>query len=274
MQQIVIDKQDMTYLMWSKVRNSSGTAGSFLKSYSDLGEKKLYYKLSNFDSQKGIVGHESVNEIIVDRLLTKLGVEHLNYRLIYVDIIVNEKKYETWICESEDFKKSGDSKIALDEYYELEHMDGETPMDFCCRMGWQEYIYEMLVVDYLIMNRDRHGANIEVLKNNFDKTIRLAPLFDHGLSLLYQCQTKEQIMQVDINQEKRVQCFFADGGTTLEHLQMIPKGCYPKFQSLKESDRKDIFKDLDQVLDQELIDKIWEMIWTRWCYYESLCNQK
>lgn len=70
--QLILEKQDMTYLSWSKIRHSSGTAGSFLKSYSELDGKKIYYKLSNYDSVKGVIGHESVNELIVDRLLTIL----------------------------------------------------------------------------------------------------------------------------------------------------------------------------------------------------------
>ena len=51
----------MTYLSWSKIRNSSGTAGSFLKGYSVLGGNKVYYKLSNFDKIKGVIGHVCVN---------------------------------------------------------------------------------------------------------------------------------------------------------------------------------------------------------------------
>lgn len=53
--------------------------------------KKIYYKLSNYDSEKGIIGHECVNEIIVDRLLSILGVEHLEYQLIHADIEIDEK---------------------------------------------------------------------------------------------------------------------------------------------------------------------------------------
>ena len=34
--QLIREKQDLTYLSWSVYRNSSG-AGSFLKSYSELG---------------------------------------------------------------------------------------------------------------------------------------------------------------------------------------------------------------------------------------------
>ena len=74
---VVKEKQNMTYLSWAKIRNSSGTAGSFLKSLSDFEDIKTYYKLSNYDAYRGIIGHECVNEIIVDRLLSILGIEHL-----------------------------------------------------------------------------------------------------------------------------------------------------------------------------------------------------
>ena len=91
----------------------SGSAGSFLKSYDDTGKKKKYYKLSDFDPVKGIIGHECVNE--------------------------------------------------------------------------------MFVIDYLVLNRDRHGANIEILRDLKTKTVRPAPLFDHGLSLVCRCHTSEEL---------------------------------------------------------------------------------
>ena len=43
---IILEKQDLSYLSWARVKNSSGTAGSYLKAYSDLGERKIYYKLT------------------------------------------------------------------------------------------------------------------------------------------------------------------------------------------------------------------------------------
>jgi hypothetical protein len=72
--QIIHELQDMTHLSWAKTRNSSGTAGSFLKAYEDGVDGKTYFKLSNYDAWKGIIGHECVNEIIVDRLLSILGM--------------------------------------------------------------------------------------------------------------------------------------------------------------------------------------------------------
>ena len=50
----------------------------------------------------------------------------------------------------------------------------------------------MIAVDYIILNRDRNGANIEVLRNARTHTLRIAPLFDHGLSLLYSCMSDEE----------------------------------------------------------------------------------
>ncbi|MEG1525845.1 MAG: hypothetical protein RR475_12645, partial [Clostridia bacterium] len=162
--QLILEKEDLRYLSWAKIRNSSGTAGSFLKAYSELGGKKLYYKLSDYDAAKGVVGFECVNELIVDRLLDILGIEHLHYNLIHADILLGGREESVFLCTSEDFKEKGEDKAALDAFYETERSPGESAMDFCIRQGWSETIYRMLVVDYLILNRDRHGANIEVLR--------------------------------------------------------------------------------------------------------------
>ena len=58
MSQIIHELQDMTYLSRARVRYSSGTAGSFLKAYEEGADGKIYYKLSNYDAWKGIIGHE------------------------------------------------------------------------------------------------------------------------------------------------------------------------------------------------------------------------
>lgn len=199
--------QDLTYLKWSHIRSSSGTAGTFLKSESTLAGGKTYYKLSNFDSVKGVVGHECVNEIIVDRLLTLLKVDHLSYDLIHAVISIEGREFETYLCASQDFKKRNESKIALDDYYRTNAELGESHYEFCVRLGWQKYIDEMLAVDYLILNRDRHGANIEVLRNARAHTIRIAPLFDHGLSLIYSCMTDIAAQKFNELEDKKCQNF-------------------------------------------------------------------
>lgn len=270
--QIIHELQDMTHLSWAKTRNSSGTAGSFLKAYEDGVDGKTYFKLSNYDAWKGIVGHECVNEIIVDRLLSILGISHLPYQLIHAKILIDQKEYETWLCASKDFKQRGESKIALDAYYQAESLPNESPMDFCIRNGWESTVYEMLVVDYLILNRDRHGANMEVLRNQRNKTIRLAPLFDHGLSLLSRCESTEAMLREDVMADKPVQCFVGSR-SSWENLQLIPRDRRPPLHPLAENDRAILLEGLSEALDQQWLDRIWEMIWKRWQAYEDLCNQ-
>ena len=272
-EQIIYEKQDLTYLSWSQIRASSGTAGSFLKATSAFGNKKVYYKLSNYDSMRGVVGHECVNEIIADRLLTILGIEHLKYQLIHADIRVRDQVLETWLCASEDFKQADEDKLALDVFYELEHAKGESPLDFCIRCGWADYIYKMLVVDFLILNRDRHGANIEVLRNRKKKSVRLAPVFDHGLSLLFNCHDEKAVSEYDVMQDKPVQSFVGSGSAK-ENLKLIPPSGIPALHPLKEEDCSMLVDGLDAALPQVWLDRIRDMIRQRWKFYEGFCDQR
>lgn len=271
MNKVITEKQDLTYLKWSHVRSSSGTAGTFLKSQSVVSGEKIYYKLSNFDSEKGIIGHECVNEIIVDRLLTILGVPHLEYQLIHADVEIEGKVYETWLCASKDFKKVGESKAALDNYYQVNKEADESRYDFCVNYGWKKYIDTMLVVDYLILNRDRHGANVEVLRDTRRRTIRIAPLFDHGLSFLCSCYNEGEIEKFDIYEDKPCQNFIGSR-STYENLTFVKDKKSVFLNTLKIKDREILFENLDSVLSEMHLDKIWNMLWARWCEYENLCN--
>ena len=269
MPQIISELQDLTYLSWAKARESSGTAGSFLKSYDDTGERKIYYKLSDYRVGDGIVGHECINEIVVDRLLEILGIPHLSYQLIHARVLVDGTSYETWLNASDDFKRPGESKIALDTYYELMRREGEGPLDFCLRNGWERSIWQMLVVDYLILNRDRHGANIEVLRNARARTLRLAPFFDHGLSLLFRCRTVEEVVSFDVMADLPVQSFVGTSSAA-RNVKLIPKDAFPQLRELYPEDRRALFDGLEDATTQTWRDAVWSMIWGRWCNLENL----
>ncbi len=263
------DLQDLRYLKWSHARNSSGTAGTFLKSEAVIGGKKRYYKLSNFDPEAGVVGHECVNELIVDRLLNLLQVPHIHYDLIHALIEVEGREYETYLCCSEDFKERGESKMPLDNFFGENARKGESHYEFCERMGWHEFIDQMLAVDYLILNRDRHGANIEVLRKAREKSIRLAPLFDHGLSLVYSCASEEEVRKFDVKADKSCQNYIGSR-SCYENLALIrdKRSVFPG--ALREEDRKELLRDLEEVLPKVYLDKIWKMIFTRYQIYETL----
>ena len=76
---IILELQDMRYLDWAARRMSPGTPGCFLKAYEEVDGKRLYYKLSNYDSYRGVFGHECVNELIVSRVMDILGIPHVSY---------------------------------------------------------------------------------------------------------------------------------------------------------------------------------------------------
>ena len=263
---IIKDKIDLTNIKWI----NTCTGGNLIKTAIN---NQYILKISNYSCFEGITGHECVNEIIVDRLLNILGVEHLSYSLIHADVNIDGNIYDTYISASEDFKKEHENKIALDKFYSLEKNEKENPLEFCIRMGFGPFIYEMMAVDFIICNRDRHGANIEVLRNSKEKTIRLAPLFDHGMSLLFSCSDESSIASFDIMADKPVQCF--TGTRSLyKNLELIPKDSLRLFNPLKLTDKDYILKDLDGIITPTHQDKIFKMIYERYNYYENFCNQR
>lgn len=271
--QIWHDIQDMTYLEWTLIRRSSGTAGSFLKAREKIGDKEYYYKLSNYDTVHGIYGHECVNEILVDRLLSVLDIPHLHYELIHAKVKVNGQLYTTYLCRSQDFKERGDLKTALDVFYDMEALPGESPMAFCERKGFSESIYHMLLIDFLVLNRDRHGANIEVLKNTGKRSVRMAPLFDHGLSLVFHCRNDEELDGIDPYEDKPIQCFVG-GYSSFENLQLIPRDYLPQLPVFDVQMYDELYEGMDQIMSQKWIATTWHFLQVRAKIYEDFRNKK
>lgn len=141
---IIYEKQDLRKLSWERISSAGWICGSFLKAVDFQNKPFRYYKLSSYDPAKGIVGHESVNELIADRLLDILGIPHVHYQLVNASIKLENKILDTWLCVSEDFRKKEESKIAFDTFYELEkreekhrfrfvfEMDGKIRFTRCC----------------------------------------------------------------------------------------------------------------------------------------------
>ena len=131
----------------------------------------------------------------------------------------------------------------------------------------------MLVVDYLILNRDRHGANMEVLRNRYKKSIRLAPLFDHGLSFFCRCENVESVEREDVMADKPVQCFVGSR-SAWDNLRIIPLDKFPALTPLRESDLSSLTEGLEQAMDERWLARIREMVWRRWNACENLRHQR
>lgn len=271
---ILSDLQDMRWLDWAVRKISPGTPGCFLKAYEKNDGKRVYYKLSNYDSYRGVFGHECVNELIVSRTMDILGISHVPYRLIHARITVDGKEMETWISASDNFRRENEEKLAYDLFYDLQKEETESPLEFAIRNGWELSIYQMFVIDYLVANRDRHGSNLEVLRNQEDGAIRLAPLFDQGISLLFSTYGDEKLIEnTAVMREFAVNNYI--GSRSLEYnLSLIPKQFDLKLNSLRKSDRGSIFGGTEKILSENHRNKLWEMIWKRWCYFETVRNKK
>lgn len=264
---------DLTYLSWSLSRQSSGTAGSYLKSYEVENGIKYYYKMSNFDTIGGVTGHESINEIIVQNIAGILGIPHLHYNLIHGYVSVGGRRYETWLTKSKDFKCAGEHKLTFESFYEINRMNNESVWQFIERCGMQKYFYEMFLLDYIICNRDRHGANIEVLEEN--GLYRLAPLFDHGISLLAPCMNDvEKMKQFDLLKDGPVNNFVGSMSLS-DNLSQVP--C----DMLEEAAGKDfspgrIFTGLEAAggaVPEEFWDIVEAMVQERIRHVKEICNQ-
>lgn len=273
MEDIILKLQDMRDLDWAARKISPGTPGCFLKAYEETDGKRVYYKLSNYDSYRGVFGHECVNELIVSRVMDVLGIPHVAYRLVHALVVIDGKEQETWISVSDNFRQESEEKLAYDLFYDLQKEGDESPLGFAVRNGWGLYMYQMFCIDYLIANRDRHGSNLEVLRNTIDNSVRMAPLFDQGVSLLFSTYGDEkQLEETDVMQDFPVNNYI--GARSLQYnLSLIPDDLDLQINVLKSEDREYILRDIDQVLSGKHIDKIWEMIWKRWCHFEEIRNK-
>lgn len=196
------------------------------------------------------------------------------YRIIYARVMIDGKELETWISASDNFRRNNEEKLAYDMFYDLQKRNNESPLEFAVRNGWEIYIYQMICVDYLIANRDRHGSNLEVLRSIEDESIRLAPLFDQGVSLLFSTYGDEEALdKTDVMQDFLANNYI--GSRSLEYnLSLIPDNADLRINVLKQEDKKYILEGIERILTQKHIEKIWEMVWKRWCHFEEICSEE
>ena len=147
----------------------------------------------------------------------------------------------------------------------------ESPIEFCKKRGWDTQIFKMMIFDYVIGNRDRHGANIELLQDN-NGEVGLAPLFDHGVSLIFSCYDNVDLVKdVDIMKDINANNYFFTHSLE-KNLGFVPKEIV--LNRIRDEHRNYIMRGIDKVLPIEYVDKIWEMIIKRWNRFEEIQNSK
>jgi hypothetical protein len=136
---------------------------------------------------------EPINEKIVSDFLDTININHVQYTLNFM------KKRAFSICKS--MLHKGEELIpayyiASMEKNEKKRFTYKSYMEKCIRLIKNKEIKKelenMLVIDFLCSNTDRHWFNFGVIRDAQTlKITKLAPLYDHGLSFFANTDTEE-----------------------------------------------------------------------------------
>lgn len=147
---------------------------------------------------------EPLNEVIASLLMDRIGVKHIPYSVVWD----NELPYS--VCD--DFINTDTELVSAYQICSSFENTSDTVFEhfmLCAeKLGIpnvQKSINEMLVVDFLIANVDRHFGNFGALRNaNTLDYISMAPIYDNGTSLWY--NTLERLINPDADIEASTFC--------------------------------------------------------------------
>lgn len=124
------------------------------------------------------------NEVLASEICKRLGFNHVDYTLdIYKDVVVS--KCPCFINKDTEFitcnqirknMKRHNTKKDYEEYIKVLEENGIE--------NAREELENMYILDFLIMNEDRHLNNFGIIRDvNTLKWVSVAPIFDNGQSL-------------------------------------------------------------------------------------------
>lgn len=246
---------DLTYLTWRNTNTTQYTQGVLYKVH----DNEKYYKLSSIVAGK-ILGHEAINEVIASRYLDILGIEHTTYEVALSKVVIDSKQYMTPVCFCNDFKRPGEEAYALADIFPVE--GGLEAYDWVHKSGLGYDIDILILVDFLINNLDRHGANIELIKSP-NNNLRLAPIFDNGASFIYSVRNRESLAATfDVTADYSAGNHIGSD-SLFDNLNLIRN---PILVNPLNNQKQKIFYGLSRYISQVHIDKIWELITWRYNY--------
>lgn len=192
------------------------------------------------------------NEVIATVIMEKLNIPHIPYRLIWDD----EIPYS--VCE--DFVTSDTEFVSAERVMLTAKQDINTSIyrhyiNCCEALGVINIIHaidQMIVLDYIIANEDRHFNNFGLIRNAETlEWIGAAPIFDSGSSLGYD-KLPEQILN-----GKGIDCKPFKPNHE-EQLSLVTSYAWIDFDSLKniEEDIRNVFKGAGMYADEKRIEAL------------------
>lgn len=224
-------------------------------------EDNYYYKYSTYYAGQNCFGEESIYEVICSRLFQILGFDCVKYTLCNKIVEMTGNSLNTYVCKSKAITGYS-SRATLEDIQEILGLNSMETIKF---LGLEREIEKLLVADFLVLQRDRHGKNIEILIK--DNKYYLAPLFDNGLGLLapypVSLTNLAKIRQFDVLHDYPVNnCI--ETRSLYDNLNLLSEPVL--VNRLKREDKKKLFYGLNAVLPKEYIDKIWKLITYRYMF--------
>lgn len=160
---------------------------------------QLKWEMDGFWYKADAFGYESLAEVVVSHTLMKSNLDaFVQYEPVW--ICYKGRRYRG--CRSKNFKREGEELIPLERLarictgfglakelarisdvkqrilYTVELVENVTGI-----ADFGKYLTRMLEIDAFFLNEDRHTNNIALLYDVSEKTYRLCPFYDMGLSL-------------------------------------------------------------------------------------------
>lgn len=178
---LLIDEQVFKITKESLISPDITTEGNLKKSWRMINGDRVLLKAGS-----GCLNQEPFNEVIASKFMTELGINHIDYELHWV----NGKPFS--VCK--DFVTDNQDLVSAWKVFQIEkQLNNDSNYTHLMKMAqklgitdFEQRINEMLVVDYLLLNEDRHFNNFGFIRDvDTLKIIGFAPIFDTGSSLAY-----------------------------------------------------------------------------------------
>lgn len=161
------------------------TAGKFDKCW--VREDGRIFLVKRGSSGFANAGMEPYSEKIVSDICDELGINHVSYELVMYRRQLTSK-CKLFTSEENGFVSAG---AYFNRYVNLNEQLREFE-----KFDAGESFRDMLVLDALVMNTDRHPGNFGFLADNDTGKIRgMAPLFDHNRALFPRMMKEDDLMQ-------------------------------------------------------------------------------
>lgn len=173
------------------LRDSSENINLISPDNTSDGNLKKRWKIINkgrylLKSGSGALKQEIYNEVLASKIMDLLDIEHIEYNLIKI----GDESYS--ICK--DFINDNEDLIPIFRFINQKKMiQNDSSFTHLIKLleeynvpNYQKSLDQMLVIDYLIANEDRHYNNFGLIRDvNTLEYKGFAPIYDNGCSLGY-----------------------------------------------------------------------------------------